>query len=477
MIDPLFSFDVVPEPVYDSRPDFITLYRKAWELAAEHIDETIPGLPVIRHMDEACWRDRLWIWDTCFMVHFCKYSPEVFPGIQSLDNFYLPMHDGVKSGCLIHHPDNPPLFAWVEYEYYRFTGDKSRIRRNLVEKQYLQKHYEFLENKCKAGQQIPACAITTAWQKFENGYLWAGTPSGMDNTPRGSFNYFLIYWIDAIAQQALSALYISKLADEIGESAISADYRAKYEEKRELINRLYFNEEQGYYSDVENHNLKPHNILTPASFWVLLAEAATDERAESQIRTLTNPNKLGGMIPAPSISRDHPFFVPDGRYWQGGVWLPTSYMVAKSLEKYGKYELAAEFADVTINHMSRTYQEFFPKTIWECYSPTSYEPAKAKLATKYCRPDFCGWSALGPISLFIENTLGFHHADAVARRIEYHYRPAIGRHGIKNFKFGSVTCDIIIENGKVTYKTNTPFTFCVDGVDHLCENSGSFDIK
>ena len=136
MSTPAFSFDVVPEPVYDARPDFITLYRKAWELSAAHIDE-IPGLPVVRHMDEACMPDRLWIWDTCFMVHFCKYSPEVFPGIQSLDNFYLPMHDGVKSSCLIHHPDNPPLFAWVEYEYYRFTGDKSRIYRNLVEKQYL----------------------------------------------------------------------------------------------------------------------------------------------------------------------------------------------------------------------------------------------------------------------------------------------------------------------------------------------------
>ena len=70
MDDLKFTFDVVPEPIYDARPDFLTLYRKAWELAADHIDDTIPGLPVVRHMDEACRRDRLWIWDTCFMVHF-----------------------------------------------------------------------------------------------------------------------------------------------------------------------------------------------------------------------------------------------------------------------------------------------------------------------------------------------------------------------------------------------------------------------
>ena len=469
MIDPKFSFDVVPEPIYDARPDFITLYRKAWELAAEHIDESIPGLPAVRHMDEACMRDRLWIWDTCFMVHFCKYSPEVFPGIESLDNFYLPMHDNFKSSCLTHHPDNPPLFAWIEYEYYRFTGDKSRIHRNLVEKKYLQKHYDFLENQCKIGQMIPGCAIHTAWQKFENGYMWGGNPSGMDNSPRANDQHYMIYWIDAISQQALSALYIAKLADEIGENDISKEYMAKYEEKKQLINKYYFDEEKGYYLDIEIFNLKPFDVLTPASFWVMLAEAAPAERAARQIKTLTNPMQLGGFVPAPTVARNNPNFVPDGRYWRGGVWLPTSYMVAKSLEKYGYYDLAASFSEMTVNHMSKTYQEFFPPTIWECYSPTEYSPAVSKFPGKYSRPNFCGWSALGPISMLLENILGFHRADAVSKRLDYHYRPDIGRHGVRNFKFGEVKCDIIIENGTAEITTSSDFVFSVDGKDFACK--------
>ena len=58
----------------------------------------------------------------------------------------------------------------------------------------------------------------------------------MDNTPRGNDKHYLIYWIDAISQQALSALYISRLADEIGEEGISREYKAKYEEKiKELL--------------------------------------------------------------------------------------------------------------------------------------------------------------------------------------------------------------------------------------------------
>ena len=467
MDDLKFSFDVVPEPIYDARPDYIRLYRKAWELSADHIDDTIPGLPVVRHMDEACMRDRLWIWDTCFMVHYCKYSPKVFPGIESLDNFYLPMHDGVKSSCNIHHPDNPPLFAWIEYEYFRFTGDKSRIYRNIVEKKYLQKHYDFLENQCTVGKRIDGCNIPVAWQKFEYGYMWGGTPSGMDNSPRGNDAHYLIYWVDAIAQQALSALYISRLASEIGEDTICQEYLEKYEEKKSLINKYYFDETQGSYLDIMISSLTPSDVLTPASFWVLMAEAAPADRAAKQIKTLTDPSKLGGFIPAPSVARDNRNFIPDGRYWRGGVWMPTSYMVAKSLEKYGEFDLAASFADVTINHMSRTYQEFFPQTIWECYSPTSYSPAIAKV-NKYCRPDFCGWSALGPISMFIENVLGFHRADAVERVLEYHYRPDIGRHGIRNFVFGDIRCDIIVDAGTAEVTANAPFTLKIDGRSVNC---------
>jgi glycogen debranching enzyme len=297
----------------------------------------------------------------------------------------------------------------------------------------------------------------------------------MDNTPRG-VDHYSFFWVDAISQMALSALYIARLAQEIGRKDISDEYMAKYREKCQLINDLYFDETDGSYYDIAVAT--PHHIkvLTPASFWPLMAEAAPEERAARQIKTLLDPMKLGGKVALPSVSRDDPAFCSDGRYWKGAVWLPTSYMVTKALEKYGRFDLAADVAYSTVNHMAKTCDNFFPQTIWECYSPTSYEPAKAKLATKYCRPDFCGWSALGPISLFIENTLGFHHADAVARRIEYHYRPAIGRHGIKNFKFGNITCDIIIENGKLDYKTNNPFTFSIDGKDYLLTGSGSIDL-
>ena len=136
----------LPRPVFDEKPELVDFYYKAWELAHSRIDE-VPGLPAPRYMDEAHRSDRIWIWDTCFMVHFCKYCPKEFPGIQSLENFYgvmladkameLPKvkgnrwcgaDEGKMLDFKIHHPDNPPLFAWTEYVYallYERNEDKA----------------------------------------------------------------------------------------------------------------------------------------------------------------------------------------------------------------------------------------------------------------------------------------------------------------------------------------------------------------
>ena len=192
---------------------------------------------------------------------------------------------------------------------------------------------------------------------------------------------------------------------------------------------------------------------------------APEERAARLIKTILDPNKFGGMVPLPTVSRDDPEFVDDGGYWRGSVWLPTTYMTVKALEKYGEFDLASEVAYRTIKHMADVYENYLPHTIWECYSPTAALPAKNG-RNRVVRKDFCGWSALGPISLFIENVLGFHRADAVEKVLEFHPRQSSGKYGVKNFKFGDVCCDIIVENGTLNCRSNTGFTLIIDGCRH-----------
>ncbi len=474
-----FQKERVPEPVFDEIPDLVDFYYEAWNSAWRHVVHR-EDMPEKTYMDEAMTPHTIWVWDTCFMTLFCKYAYDYFPGIQSLNNFYYIIHDRKKSGARIHFADNPPLFAWVELEYFNFTGDLNRIKWILEEHQYLQKHFEFMELQ-KGWRKPSNVLVSKVSRKFELGYKWRGNTSGMDNTPRGrtwwnntklnargQISNNNIYWVDLLAQQALAAHSISLLANYINSNYIRREYEKRFEEKKELINTYYWNQKEGIFYDLYrkskrtikdwmNQGKEIHNkVPTIASYWPLLAQTATQAQAEQLATKAVDPNWFGDEIPYPSLARIDPEYRPTGRYWRGGVWLPTTYMATKGLEKYGFYQIADENAKKTLIMMYKTYKNVNPNTIWEAYSPSKPEPATQKRDNPGVRPDFCGWSALGPISLFIENVIGIHRVSALEKIIEWriHHKE---RHGIKNLKFGNICTDLIYNDKMIQIKTNEPY--------------------
>lgn len=456
----------IPVPVFDEKPEYVDFYWTAWEQARAHIKEQ-PGLVQPRYMDEGFWDDAIWIWDSEFMVLFCKYAPKQFPGIETLDNFYYTLHENAGSSLSVWHPDNPPFFAWVESDYYKFTGDKAHIKNLLTETRFLQKHFE-LFNTMNHDTTFPF-KISNDGVRIEYkgiGYNWQRWQSGMDNTPR--VREMPLFWVDAISQQALSALYISRLARVAGDSATEEEYKAKYEDLKEKVNTYYWDDKDGCYYDLREADLSRTGILTPASFWPMLAEIPSQEQAERMVRFALQDHKLGGPLPWASVSRDDEQFAPDGDYWRGSIWLPTTYMAIKALEKYGFFEEADRTAQATLEHMWQTYAQYEPHTIWECYSPTKAEPASKNIRNqrvKEVKADFCGWSALGPISLFIENVLGFYEVDAPSATIRWNLHQTC-RHGIQKLSFGKITTDILYDNGQVTVVSNKPYTLYVNGEEH-----------
>lgn len=465
-----FDRTMVPEVIYDENKDLVELYYKAWELAykKKKIQDGIPQSP---YMDEALWDSDIWIWDTAFMTFFCKYAPDYYPGIESLDNFYLPMYDNYKSKVRIHILDNPPLFAWAEYEYFKFTNDWSRINNLLLNKKYLQKHFRWFDT-VKPGYKMPhsPTGANVRLKKLTNGYVWEGGRSGMDNTPRGRKgakatksrpNNPNMLWVDAIAQQGLSALMIAKLAGKINQKEIEKEYLKKYHDIKNTVNKYYFDYQDGTYYDINVKDNSFMKCLTPASFWPMLAMMPNQKQADLMVKTVENPQLLGGVVPWVTVARnDADFIAENGNYWRGSVWLPTAYMGIKALERNGYEKLADKTASQVIEHMLKTYKQYSPHTIWECYNPNKPEPAYH--GSRIVKEDFCGWSALGPISLFIENYLGFYDIDAQENTVKWRkYRS--GRHGIKNLKFGDVTTSIIAENiNKVSVKSNKNYTLIIN---------------
>lgn len=450
-----------PRIVFDALPELADFSEFAWASIADHVTEC-PGAPQSPYMDEGFARDRIWIWDTCFMALYCKYAPENFPGVESLNNFYEPMLDGRETPLKIHIPDNPPLFAWAEMENYRITGRRDRLEEIFFRKQYPQKIFRLFES-FRAGEFLPfvSSIFPVQWEKTPLGYHWSGGRCGMDNTPRGGFPrtvidndpaYRNVLFLDAAAQQALSARIIHEVT---GETV----FLAEYQRLADLLNSRYWDEEDGCYYDIGSDS--PHRrikVMTPASFWPLLAGIASQEQAERMAHHAENASELGGIVPFPSVARNSPYFEPDGEYWRGGVWLPTAYMAIKALERYGFCKLANRLAEQIVMHQFRTWKEFEPHTIWEAYSPTRPAPSSGKYnsTVPHAKPDFCGWSALGPVNLLIENLLGIR-ADGVGHTIRWQLHQTC-RHGIRDLQFGGISASLLYDGEKtVVVETSAPF--------------------
>lgn len=487
--------DYVPIPVYDENPGYLDFYYKAWELAFKHI-KNIPGMPQNPYMDEAFCETQIWIWDTCFMSLFCKYAREVFPGVETFNNFYetlyngkhlpvvMPPKDEPKWTCAVFGEpyeikidiaDNPPLFAWAEYENALMSGDVEYIKELLYNREILQKHYEWMENLHEFIELdtvlVPTCLLA---EKY--GYKWEGGRSGMDNTPRGRKGEHAekerpnnpdMLWIDAICQQALSAYMIAELYKIADDEKNAAEWNKKYEEKRKIINDFYWDEKDSFYYDIDCNTHDFYRVMSIASYWTLTSKTATKERAAELVKQMSNPETFGGFVPLVSLARNDGDYSKRGDYWRGSVWLPTAYAALKGFAAYGFYDEAHAAAAKLLEHMYRTYTDYTPHSIWECYSPEEYKPATSVNDVGTVRKDFCGWSALGPISIYIEFVLGFHTINAFEKTVKW-AKPALikGKTGIKNLRFGNVVTDIVADGNVCTVTSNEAYTLEVNGTKY-----------
>lgn len=449
---------VVPQLVH---PDtaLVQLYDRAWATASARVRRGPEGMVASPYLDENCYDDQIWIWDGCFMTMFSKYAPSAFPGRETLMNYYAPLHDGAPSPLRIHLRDNPPLFAWVEREYEAFTGDTARL-------DYLERHYDYF-NSLQSGQRDPAISPNPIFLDVKRdslgraeGYVWWPNASGMDNTPRGRDcgGYRGILWVDAICQQALAAENIAALHRKRGNEAKAERWQQEYDRLKRIVNDRYWDERDGFYYDIDTLTGAPCRVMTVASYWAMLAGIPDSTRAARMVEKLRNPSQMGGERPWPSLSRQDPDYdaAMDGNYWRGGVWLPMVYMGTKALERYGYHELADTLAARVVRMQARMLRDYEPHTIWETYSPEADRPSTEH--GHVVRQEFCGWSALGPISLMIENVLGIRSADAATRTVHWHINPANGRHGIRHLRFGPVDCTLLYDpdTDSVTVDSNLP---------------------
>ena len=471
---------VLPAPIFEKEPGYVDLYWKAWELAYAHIAHD-DGAVQSPFMDEGRVEGKISLWESAFTAQFTKYAPDIFPGIESLNEYYAQIHDNASSSQTIEHEDNPPILAWAEWRHFLMTGDIARVKWLLEEKEYPQKHFAWFHDTHVA-----------QWDQWKKGYHWTHAASGMVNSPRGrhagSWDKIcdgdehswtctepsIVYpagdsftWLDAIAQQCLSARCIQLLAEAIGNEPLAAEWKETWKNYQVVIGENYYRDHLEKFVDGHPMGLSdPQGARTPVGFWTLLCEAASTERAGKMVANMVaNTGFFGDAAPFPSLIPGDIDADRQGRAWRGGVYAPLVYMAIQGMQKYGYTAEAAKPARNMVEHMYRTFVEYEPHTIWEAYSPTERKPATDTGGVEFVHPDYVGWSGVGPISLFIEYVLGFHTIDAPGRRVEWNLHwPE--KHGIRRLSFGTVVTDIVYDNGTVTVTSNEAYTLVINGEEH-----------
>ncbi len=430
--------DDLPKVVIEDHPEWEELFNWTWQsLYDRHTNTPRPGSGFTANYIDAALDKNYYQWDACFINLYARYGHHIFPAINALDNFYAKQREDGLIWRIFSETDgsemwwgnypsmvNPPLFAWSELENLKISADLERIRRIM-----------------------PALSAYTDWlqqgMRAHNSrhQLYWNSPdgSGMDNTPRHGSG-----WVDMSSQLVLNHRCMAELYQNLGDFSRAEDHSRQAQELSARINHWMWDEKDGFYYDLDNLGRRI-KIKTIASYWPLIAGIASDQQARSLVDHLRT--SFASQVPFPSLSLDHRLFNESGRYWQGGVWAPTSYMAIKGLMRYGYDQLAHDLGMRLLDVVSQVFDQ--TGTIWELYAPQRnsqglFQPGTNKDGRTLCGPEFTGWTGLIPIAMLIEDIIGIR-VDAVHQSLDWHIRHQ-NRHGIKNLRVGATTVSLIHES-------------------------------
>lgn len=496
---PLFADlrDALPSPIYDSRPDWIATYWTAWRIAFDNFRRPTPGSGFVSNYIDAAFSDNVYLWDSVFMTMFCNVAAPLVPGIQTMDNFYarqqpdgeicreidratgeawapwlnvenaplasragwtardfeafleVAIAGGIPALKPVHYrgreaPASTPYFtldcldnpiaAWAEWESYRVTGDRDRLR--LVWEP-LVRYYRALQTYLPQG----------------NG-LYVTDSCSMDNSPRNDFLDGGGTGVDISSQMVLFARQLALIGRELGLDEDAAGYDREASELAAVINAEMWDDVRGCYVDLTLEG-EQVSTRTVGMFWTLLAGVAPPDRAARLVDLLLDPATFGRPNAVPTVAADEALYNPTGGYWRGSVWAPTTTMVVRGLQYSGHDELARRFAIQHVDLISDVHAA--TGTIWENYSPETTAPGSLS------KPDFVGWSGVGPILFLLEFGIGLR-PDAPRNELTWHVTPGV-RHGCRDYRFnGHVVTLVATPEGdgmRVNVDSSDAFTLVI----------------
>ncbi|MCR9078513.1 MAG: hypothetical protein NXH78_05380 [Hyphomonadaceae bacterium] len=389
------------------------MYDRALQIAETKIRGGVDHPVYKKPFVDAAFSESIFLWDTCFIASYAKYHQDRLPIGQALDNFYDRQEpDGYI--CREYtgagepfwpkdHPvaTNPPLLAFAELELHSVSGDVTRLEQNYSK---LVQFHDYIRRSLRQSDGL---------------YISDAFGSGMDNVPRYPDGWeddgqgialtnlhpeIFVYdglspkWnrqgrsVDMSAQMVLFANDLAKIARLIGRGEDVSAWQAIATETADAINEKCWNEGDGFYYDLGYDQQIPRAHI--GAYWMLIADAVPQERLPKFLNALNDPAKFNRKLPTATMPGDSDLFQHAGGYWRGSIWAPTSYMVIRGLETVGQPDMARSMALRLYDAVAEVYRD--TDTFWENYAPDAFAPGDES------RPDFCGWTAIFPITLWHE---------------------------------------------------------------------------
>ncbi len=224
--------------------------------------------------------------------------------------------------------------------------------------------------------------------------------TGMDNQHEraGYWNERFCEGVDLNSYLFLELKAMSDIAESMGYTEDALKYESRSEKIKKLILTEMWDEEEGFFYDLDIRTGKKIKVKSISSFTPLFAEIATPEQARRMIyEHLFNANEFWSPYPVSAYAKSEPGYREElndsdvGCNWRANTWINTNYMLYHSLKYYGYEQLADLVAHNTLKLVKKSGNR-------EYYNSESGEGIK--------QDPFWGWSLLAHF-LPLESQLEF----------------------------------------------------------------------
>ena len=377
--------------------DFVDLYDRSWVWIDEFWKKGTEENGFVGNYVSYNNQKTFDLFNCCLSSLFLNYSNQTYSPFDMIDFFYSKQEPNgairaqysIVDGTPVLTEDNPegiviPLIAYVEFMFYHKIGNKKRLK-DIVP--VLENYFNWIKEMFQKENglfSVPVSACLTG------------------NVPREK----TVYPVDFNTLMALNALYMSNIGDILNDKELSFRYKRLYFSLKTRINNLMWDQETGFYHDLDAQEQRlPLKMI--GAYWTLLAEIPNDERAARMVEYLKDPEVFGTDNPFPSVSVDSPCFKENVQGYCGAVVPSNIYCVVKGLEKYGEYVFARECAIRHVYFILDTLNpgEDVQGDVWEAYLPNK-EGTPASTGDEFPRKKFLPQVCLVTITMMIEDIIG-----------------------------------------------------------------------